>query len=116
MVVSILGITLPIVDPVLKFLIILAIILAIPILSDRVKIPHLLGMILAGIVIGPYGFNLLARDSSIILSGTAGLLYIMFLAGLEIDLTEFKKNSSKSFTKNILSTWSLIYLRIGMFF
>lgn len=96
MVVSILGITLPIVDPVLKFLIILAIILAIPILSDRVKIPHLLGMILAGIVIGPYGFNLLARDSSIILSGTAGLLYIMFRAGLEIDLTEFKKNSSKS--------------------
>ena len=96
MVFSILSITLPIVDPVLKFLIILAIILAIPILSDRVKIPHLLGMIMAGIVIGPYGFNLLARDSSIILSGTAGLLYIMFLAGLEIDLTEFKKNSSKS--------------------
>ena len=53
-------------------------------------------MIIAGIVIGPNGFNILARDSSIILSGTAGLLYIMFLAGLEIDLTEFKKNSSKS--------------------
>jgi Kef-type K+ transport system membrane component KefB len=88
--------TLPIADPVLKFLVILAIILAIPILSDRVKIPHLLGMILAGIVIGPNGLNLLARDSSIILSGTAGLLYIMFLAGLEIDLTEFKKNSAKS--------------------
>jgi len=92
----ILSISLPLTDPVLKFLIILIIILAIPILSNRIKIPHLLGMIIAGIVIGPNGFNILARDSSIILSGTAGLLYIMFLAGLEIDLTEFKKNSSKS--------------------
>ncbi len=68
-------IQLPFTDPVLKFLIILLIILLIPILSDRIRIPHILGMIIAGIIIGPYGFNLLARDSSIILSGTAGLLY-----------------------------------------
>ncbi len=87
---------LPIIDPVLKFLIILLIILVIPILSDKIKMPHLLGMIIAGIVIGPYGFNLLARDSSIILSGTAGLLYIMFLAGLEIDMNDFRKNAGKS--------------------
>jgi Kef-type K+ transport system membrane component KefB len=53
-------------------------------------------MILAGVIIGPYGFNLLARDSGIILSGTAGLLYIMFLAGLEIDMNDFKKNAGKS--------------------
>ncbi|MFO7658888.1 MAG: cation:proton antiporter, partial [Bacteroidales bacterium] len=57
---------------------------------------HLLGMIIAGILIGPFGFNLLTRDSSIILSGTAGLLYIMFLAGLEIDMNDFKKNAGKS--------------------
>jgi Kef-type K+ transport system membrane component KefB len=96
MVSSILNITLPLTDPVLKFLVILIIILVIPILSDRIKIPHLLGMILAGVIIGPYGFNLLARDSGIILSGTAGLLYIMFLAGLEIDMNDFKKNAGKS--------------------
>jgi Kef-type K+ transport system membrane component KefB len=53
-------------------------------------------MIIAGIIIGPHGFNLLARNSSIILSGTAGLLYIMFLSGLEIDLNDFKKNVGKS--------------------
>lgn len=93
---NILDFTLPITDPVLKFLIILVIILFAPLLLNQLKIPHLLGLIIAGAVIGPYGFNLMARDSSIILSGTAGLLYIMFLAGLEIDLKEFKRNSGKS--------------------
>lgn len=88
--------TLPLTDPVLKFLIILVIILAAPLLLNRFKIPHLLGLIIAGAIIGPYGFNLMLRDSSIILSGTAGLLYIMFLAGLEIDMGDFKKNSVKS--------------------
>ncbi|MEL7589003.1 MAG: cation:proton antiporter [Prolixibacteraceae bacterium] len=88
--------TLPLTNPVLKFLVILIVILSAPILLNKLRIPHILGLIIAGAVIGPNGFNLLLRDSSIILSGTAGLLYIMFLAGLEIDLSEFKKNSTKS--------------------
>jgi Kef-type K+ transport system membrane component KefB len=88
--------TLPLTNPVLKFLVILLIILFAPILLNRVKIPHLLGLIIAGAIIGPFGFNLITRDSSIILSGTAGLLYIMFLAGLEIDMADFKKNAGKS--------------------
>ena len=96
MILIVLGAALPLTDPVLKFLIILLIILIIPIVSDKVKIPHLLGMIIAGVLIGPHGFNLLARDSSIILSGTAGLLYVMFLAGLEIDMNDFRKNAGKS--------------------
>lgn len=93
---------LPISDPVVKFLIILLIILTIPLVSERIKVPQLLGMIIAGVVIGPYGLNLLARDSSIILSGTAGLLYIMFLAGLEIDINDFKKNAVKSTVLGLL--------------
>jgi Kef-type K+ transport system membrane component KefB/nucleotide-binding universal stress UspA family protein len=93
---SLFEIQLPLEDPVLKFLIILLIILFVPIVSDRFKLPHLLGMIMAGVIIGPYGLNLLARDSSIILSGTAGLLYIMFLAGLEIDMKDFRTNALKS--------------------
>ena len=88
--------SLPLSNPVLMFLVILMIILFAPIILNRLKIPHILGLIIAGAVIGPNGFNLLLRDGSIILSGTAGLLYIMFLAGLEIDLAEFKKNSGKS--------------------
>ncbi len=94
---SILLVTgLPIDNPVLKFLLILLIILFAPLLLNRLRIPHLLGLIIAGAIVGPYGFNLMERDSSIILSGTAGLLYIMFLAGLEIDHDDFKKNSRKS--------------------
>lgn len=89
--------TLPLTDPVLKFLLILVIILSAPLLLNKLKIPHLLGLIIAGAVIGPHGLNLVLRDSSIILSGTAGLLYIMFLAGLEIDMGDFKKNSGRSF-------------------
>lgn len=87
---------LPLADPVLKFLIILLIILFAPLVLERFRIPPLLGLIIAGAVIGPNGFNLVLRDGSIILSGTAGLLYIMFLAGLEIDMADFRRNSWKS--------------------
>lgn len=90
--------TLPVEDPVLKFLIILIIILFAPILLNKIKVPHLIGLIIAGAVIGPNGFNVLPRDASIVVIGTTGLLYIMFLAGLEIDLTEFKKNKWRSLT------------------
>lgn len=93
---STIDFTLPLADPVLKFLLILLIILAAPLLLNKLRIPHLLGLIIAGAIIGPHGFNLVLRDSSIILSGTAGLLYIMFLAGLDIDMADFKRNSTKS--------------------
>lgn len=93
---STIDFTLPLADPVLKFLLILLIILAAPLLLNKLRIPHLLGLIIAGAIIGPHGFNLVLRDSSIILSGTAGLLYIMFLAGLEIDMADFKRNRTKS--------------------
>lgn len=67
------------------------IILFAPIILNKIKIPHLLGLIIAGAFVGPNGLYMMERDSAIILSGTAGLLYIMFLAGLEIDLADFKK-------------------------
>ncbi|KAF0238442.1 MAG: transporter cpa2, partial [Prolixibacteraceae bacterium] len=109
---SIYDTTLPLTQPVLKFLVILVIILFAPILLNKIKIPHILGLIIAGAIIGPNGINLLTRDSSIILSGTAGLLYIMFLAGLEIDLAEFKKNSMKSLTFGMYTFWIPIILGI----
>lgn len=89
-------VTLPLKNPVLIFSLILFIILFAPIILNKFKIPHLIGLIIAGAIIGPFGFNLMLRDSSITLYGTVGLLYIMFLAGLEIDLATFKKNSLKS--------------------
>jgi len=90
--------SLPIEDPVLKFLLELIIILSAPLLLNKIKVPHLLGLLIAGALVGPNGFNLLARDSSVVVTGTTGLLYIMFLAGLEIDLGDFKKNKWKSIT------------------
>ena len=88
--------TLPLEDPILKFLLILVIILAAPLILNKLKIPYLLGLIIAGAVIGPHGLNLVLRDSSIILSGTAGLLYIMFLSGLDMDMSDFRRNSWRS--------------------
>ena len=76
----------PLSNPVLIFAIILFIILLAPIVLHRLRIPELIGLILAGAVIGPHGLGLMARDSSIELFGTVGLLYIMFIAGLEIDM------------------------------
>ncbi len=90
--------TLPFEDPVLVFLLILLVILIIPILLDKIKIPQIIGLILVGMLIGPNGLNLLMRDESVKLFGMVGLLYIMFLSGLEIDLNDFKKNKYKSLT------------------
>ncbi len=110
---NVFDISLPLTNPVLKFLVILTIILFAPILLNKIKIPHILGLIIAGAVIGPNGINLLLRDSSIILSGTAGLLYIMFLAGLEIDLAEFRKNSGRSLMFGMFTF--LIPMTLGTF-
>jgi Kef-type K+ transport system membrane component KefB len=92
-----LDFTLPLKNPVIIFSLVLFIILFAPILFNKIKMPHIIGLIVAGVIIGPYGFNLLLRDSSIVLFGTVGLIYIMFTAGLEIDMEEFKKNKGKSF-------------------
>lgn len=96
MLLSDLDFSLPLSNPVIIFSLVLFIILFAPILFNKIKVPHIIGLILAGMIIGPYGLNFLLRDSSIVLFGTVGLLYIMFTAGLEIDLEEFKKNTLKS--------------------
>jgi Kef-type K+ transport system membrane component KefB len=93
---SLFDISLPLKNPVLQFSLILFIILFAPVLLNRLKIPSLVSLIIAGAVVGPHGLNLMLRDSSIILFGTVGLLYIMFLAGLEIDVADFRKNSGNS--------------------
>ncbi len=95
--------TLPLRNPVLIFAIVLLIILLSPIILRRLRVPGIIGLILAGVIIGPHGLNLLLRDSSIILFGTVGLLYIMFLAGVEIDLNEFKRTRLKSFLFGLLT-------------
>lgn len=78
----------PITDPTLIFLVVLSIILFAPFFMARLRIPHIIGMVLAGTLVGQYGLNILERDSSFELFGKVGLLYIMFLAGLEMNLKD----------------------------
>ncbi len=96
MILDIFNITLPLTNPVLIFSVILFIILFSPILLNRISIPPLVGLIIAGAVFGPSGFNLIARDSSIELFGTVGLLYLMFISSMEMDMNQFRRNSGKS--------------------
>ena len=90
-----LNIHFPVTDPTWIFFLVLIIILFAPMILGRLRIPHIIGMILAGVVVGKNGFNILERDSSFELFGKVGLYYIMFLAGLEMDMDDFKKNRTK---------------------
>ena len=90
-----LNIHFPVTDPTWIFFLVLIIILFAPMILGRLRIPHIIGMILAGVLVGKYGFNILERDSSFELFGKVGLYYIMFLAGLEMDMDDFKKNKTK---------------------
>ncbi len=98
-----LNIHFPITDPTWIFFLVLVIILFAPIVLERLRIPHIIGMILAGIVIGEHGFNILARDSSFELFGKVGLYYIMFLAGLEMNMEDFKSIRFKATVLGLLA-------------
>lgn len=87
---------LPITEPVIVFGIVLFVILAIPMIFTRLRIPGIIGLILSGMVLGPSGFNVIASKGSIELLGTVGLMYLMFLAGLELDMHTFSKSRNKS--------------------
>lgn len=95
--------TLPITDPTWVFFLVLLIILFAPIILGRLHIPHIIGMILAGVLIGEHGFNLLMYDSSFKLFGKVGLYYIMFLAGLEMNMSDFKQNRGKAVVLGLLA-------------
>lgn len=107
-----LSLELPITDPTWIFLLVLLIILFAPILLTKLRIPHIIGMILAGLAIGEHGFNILVRDSSFELFGKVGVYYIMFLAGLEMNMADFKKNRGKAVALGLLAF--IIPISIGM--
>lgn len=105
-------------NPVTIFFIVLVIILLAPILLNKLNIPHIIGLIAAGVIVGPYGLDILDRDSSFLIFGEVGLLYLMFLAGLEIDMFRLKMNLRKGllfglatfFIPMILGILSSVYL------
>ena len=81
----------PVTEPTWIYLGVLSIVLFAPLLFNRLRLPHIIGMILAGLLIGPNGLNILDRDDSFELFGEVGLFYIMFLASLEINMQEMKQ-------------------------
>lgn len=81
----------PVTDPTWIFFLVLAIILFAPLVMGRLHIPHIVGMILAGMLVGPTGLGIIDRDSSFEIFGKVGLYYIMFLASLEMDLQHMKR-------------------------
>ncbi len=101
---SFLGISLPIENPIAIFLMVLLIVLLAPILLKRLHIPHIVGMILAGLLLGPYALNILPFDRSIDVFGKVGLYYIMFLAGMEIDIADLRLNRGKSIVFGLTSS------------
>ncbi|MEI6749019.1 MAG: cation:proton antiporter [Bacteroidota bacterium] len=88
--------SLPFTNPVHIFTLVLLIVLLAPIIFKKFRIPGIVGLIIAGIFVGPHGFGFLDQTSGIKLFSTAGLLYLMFLAGLELDLKDFKKHQDRS--------------------
>lgn len=88
--------SLPFSDPVMIFALVMLIILLAPLIFNKLKIPGLIGIILSGTLVGPSVLGLLERDSTIELLGTVGLLYLMFMAGLSIDLNRFEKLRNRS--------------------
>ena len=101
----------PITNPTWIFLVVLAIILFAPLLFNRIRVPHLVGMILAGVLVGEHGLNILSRDSSFELFGKVGLYYIMFLASLEMDLEGLKKNRTRGIIFGLITF--LVPMAIG---
>ena len=90
-------------NPTWIFLVTLLIILLAPIVFRRLRVPHIIGLILAGVVVGEHGLNLLARDASFELFGQVGIYYIMFLAGLEMDMGSFRRYGSRGVAFGVLT-------------
>jgi Kef-type K+ transport system membrane component KefB/mannitol/fructose-specific phosphotransferase system IIA component (Ntr-type) len=95
--------TLPFDDPVLIFGTIMVSVLIFPALAKKLKVPDIIGLIAAGMILGPFGLGFLSRDGAIELLGKVGLLYIMFLAGLEIDLQQVKSNKTPTLIFGMLT-------------
>ena len=110
-----LTLTFPISDPILIFALVLFIILIFPTLFKKLRLPEIIGLILAGVAVGPNGFNLLSQDVGLSIFSQTGLLYLMFLAGLEINVREFLTNKKPSITFGIL-TFLLPFVFSGFLF
>ncbi len=85
-------------EPIIPFAILLVVILVIPIIFERLRLPGLVGLVLSGVVLGRHGWNVFPTETSTMsLLSDIGLVYLMFVAGLEIDLEEFRRKKIPAF-------------------
>lgn len=89
-------------EPVIVIALAMVVFFAAPIVFRRLRLPVTVALILAGAALGPNGSGLLARDDTIVLLGTVGLLYLMFIAAIEIDLHDFLRNRNRSLVFGVL--------------
>jgi Kef-type K+ transport system membrane component KefB/mannitol/fructose-specific phosphotransferase system IIA component (Ntr-type) len=106
--------SLPVTNPVLIFALAMLLFVSAPLLFERLRVPGIIGLLVAGAIVGPNGLNLLARDPTIVLLGTVGLLYIMFIAGVEIDLHGFRRYRNRSLAFGLLTNLLPQGLGIGL--
>lgn len=83
------GIDLPLSDTASVFWVLAAVVLFAPLLAERARLPGIIGLIVAGLVIGPNAIGLVDRAGTVEVLGAVGILYLMFLAGLDLDLDGF---------------------------
>ena len=101
-------------DPTMIFFVVLLIILLAPIIMGKLRIPHIIGMVLAGVLVGPYGLNVIERGSSFEIFGQVGLYYIMFLAGLEMDMESVRKSTRRYLFFGVLTCFVPLVLTYVM--
>lgn len=97
------NLPLPFEHPVLIVAVAMGIFLVAPAIAERFRAPGIIGIIIAGAIVGPNGLNLLARDQTIVLLGSVGLLYLIFVAGISIDLHRFQRYRTRSLSFGALS-------------
>ena len=103
--------SLPLKEPIIIFSFLLLIILFVPFILSKLRLPAIVGFIIAGIIFGPHGINIIDRNFAIVFLASIGILYIMFIAGLELDMNNLFSTISNSFVFGILTF--LIPLAIG---
>ena len=79
-------------NPLIIIAIVLAMILLVPMFCRKVRMPSIVGFIIVGIILGPYGANLLDGGDAIQALGKIGMLYIMLQAGIEVDVNDFRQH------------------------
>ena len=90
------ALALPLTEPAFVFVVLFATILFAPLLAERFGMPGIIGLILAGVLIGPNALGLVERAGPIDVLGGIGLLYLMFLAGVDLDLDGFREHRRDS--------------------